>query len=52
VFMTTMEPYADWVKCRTEAFGNGPLPASTVRQITRLASPDMMIEINIDAATK
>jgi len=52
VFMTTMEPYADWVKCRTEAFGNGPLPASTVMQITRLASPDMMIEINIDAVTK
>lgn len=52
VFMTTMEPYADWVKCRTEAFGDGPLPASTVVQISRLASPDMMIEINIDAVTK
>lgn len=52
VFMTTMEPYGDWVKCRTEAFGDGPLPASTVMQITRLASPDMMIEINVDAMTK
>jgi len=52
VFMTTMEPYGDWVTCRKEAFGAGALPASTVVQISRLASPDMMIEINIDAVTK
>jgi 2-iminobutanoate/2-iminopropanoate deaminase len=43
------KPYQDYVTCRREAFGNGPLPAGTVMQITRLAAPDMLIEINIDA---
>jgi enamine deaminase RidA (YjgF/YER057c/UK114 family) len=43
------KPYQDYNTCKKEAFGSGPLPAGTVVQITRLASPDMMIEINIDA---
>jgi 2-iminobutanoate/2-iminopropanoate deaminase len=45
----TAKPYQDYVTCRREAFGNGPLPAGTIVQITRLAAPDMLIEINIDA---
>jgi len=43
------KPYQDWITCRKEAFAGGPQPASTIVQIGRLASPDMMIEINIDA---
>jgi enamine deaminase RidA (YjgF/YER057c/UK114 family) len=45
----TAKPYQDYVTCRREAFGTGPVPASTIVQITRLAAPDMMIEINVDA---
>ncbi|MFZ3349242.1 MAG: RidA family protein [Xanthobacteraceae bacterium] len=43
------KPYQDYVTCRREAFGTGPVPASTIVQINRLAAPDMMIEINVDA---
>lgn len=43
------KPYRDYVACRKEAFGSGPLPAGTIVQVTRLAAPDMMIEIDIDA---
>jgi enamine deaminase RidA (YjgF/YER057c/UK114 family) len=43
------KPYQDYVTCRKEAFGSGPVPASTIVQITRLAAPDMLIEINVDA---
>lgn len=57
VFVTDMgggtrestKPYQDYVTCRREAFANGPVPASTIVQITRLAAPDMLIEINVDA---
>ena len=56
-FMTDMgggtresaKPYRDYNTCKKEAFGGGPLPAGTIVQVTRLASPDMLIEINIDA---
>jgi len=43
------KPYQDYVTCRREAFADGPLPASTIVQISRLAAPDMLIEINVDA---
>lgn len=43
------KPYQDYITCRREAFGNGPVPASTIVQIGRLAAPDMLIEINVDA---
>ena len=43
------KPYQDYNTCKKEAFGNGPVPAGTIVQITRLAAPDMLIEINIDA---
>jgi enamine deaminase RidA (YjgF/YER057c/UK114 family) len=39
----------DYNTCKKEAFGNGPLPGGTIVQITRLAAPDMLIEINIAA---
>lgn len=40
VFVTDMgggtresaKPYQDWVTCRKEAFGNGPVPADTIVQ--------------------
>jgi len=43
------KPYQDYNTCKKEAFGTGPVPAGTIVQITRLAAPDMLIEINIDA---
>jgi 2-iminobutanoate/2-iminopropanoate deaminase len=43
------KPYQDYSTCRKEAFEGVDPPAGTVVQITRLASPDMLIEINIDA---
>ncbi len=43
------KPYRDYITCKNEAFGTGPVPASTIVQITRLAAPDMLIEINVDA---
>jgi len=45
----TGKPYRDYNTCRNEAFEGVDRPAGTVVQITRLASPDMLIEINIDA---
>ena len=45
----TAKPYQDYLSCRREAFADGPVPASTIVQITRLAAPDMLIEINVDA---
>ena len=44
------KPYQEWTTCRKETFGSGPLPASTIVQITRLAAPEMLIEINVDVA--
>lgn len=43
------KPYRDYITCKNEAFGTGPVPASTIVQITRLAAPEMLIEINVDA---
>jgi enamine deaminase RidA (YjgF/YER057c/UK114 family) len=43
------KPYQDYNTCKKEVFGSGPVPAGTIVQITRLAAPDMLIEINIDA---
>jgi hypothetical protein len=40
------KPCQDYTTCKKETFGNGPV---TIVQITRLAAPDMLIEINIDA---
>ena len=43
------KPYQDYITCKNEAFGTGPVPAGTLVQITRLAAPEMLIEINFDA---
>ena len=43
------KPYHDYITCKKEAFAGMPQPAGTIVQVTRLASPDMLIEINIDA---
>lgn len=44
------KPYQDYNTCKKEEFAGDPVPAGTIVQITRLAAPDMLIEINIDAA--
>jgi len=36
-------------KCRDEAYGKGPIPANTFLVINGLASPTMLLEIDITA---
>jgi 2-iminobutanoate/2-iminopropanoate deaminase len=39
-------------RCRTEAFGNGPIPANTFVVVSALAIEGMLIEIDITAVVK
>jgi len=38
------------LKCRRDAFGDAPIPASTLLNVPQLAWPYMMIEIDVTAA--
>ena len=48
VFVTDMERFDEVARAHLEAFGTNP-PASSIFEIRRLVSPDMMIEIEADA---
>ena len=48
-YLTDMRNQADYGKCRVEAFGNSPLPAHTLVNISQLAWPGMMVEIDATA---
>jgi len=48
VFVTDMERFDDVARAHLEAFGANP-PASSIFEIQRLVSADMMIEIEADA---
>jgi 2-iminobutanoate/2-iminopropanoate deaminase len=39
-------------RCRTEAFGSGPIPANTFLVVTALAIDGMLIEIDVTAVVK
>jgi 2-iminobutanoate/2-iminopropanoate deaminase len=41
--------FQDALKCRAEAFGNVPIPASTFLVVSSLAWPNMAIEIDVTA---
>jgi 2-iminobutanoate/2-iminopropanoate deaminase len=48
-YVTEMRHRADYEKCRSEAFGANPPPAHTLLNITQLAWPGMMIEVDVTA---
>jgi enamine deaminase RidA (YjgF/YER057c/UK114 family) len=48
MFVTNMDRFADVARAHKEFFADSP-PASTVVEVRRLAHPDMMIEIEVDA---
>ena len=48
MFVTDMARFAEVARAHKEFFADSP-PASTIVEVRRLASPDMMIEIEADA---
>ena len=48
-YVTDMRFQADYGKCRVEAFGDAPLPAHTFLNITQLAWPGMLVEVDVTA---
>lgn len=49
-YITDARYQPDYGKCRVEAFGNNnPLPAHTLLNISQLAWPGMMVEIDVTA---
>ena len=48
-YLTDMRNQADYGKCRVEAFGDSSLPAHTLVNISQLAWPGMMVEIDATA---
>jgi enamine deaminase RidA (YjgF/YER057c/UK114 family) len=48
IFVTDMERFAEVARAHRESFGAAP-PAATAVEVRRLAHPDMMIEIEVDA---
>ena len=48
-YVTDMRYSPDFGKCRVEEFGSNPLPAHTLLNISQLAWPGMMIEVDVTA---
>jgi enamine deaminase RidA (YjgF/YER057c/UK114 family) len=48
-YLTDMRASADFGKCRQETFGTIPMPAHTLLNISQLAWPGMLIEIDVTA---
>ena len=48
-YVTDMRYQADYGKCRSEVFGATPPPAHTLLNITQLAWPGMMVEVDVTA---
>ncbi len=49
VYVTDVRYQSPVRKCRDEAYGKGPIPANTFLVISALASPTMLLEIDITA---
>jgi enamine deaminase RidA (YjgF/YER057c/UK114 family) len=49
VYVTDVRYQSPVRKCRDEAYGKGPIPANTFLVINGLASPTMLLEIDITA---
>ena len=48
-YITDIRFLAPFGKCRTEAYGSGPIPANTLLAISALAIDGMLIEIDVTA---
>jgi enamine deaminase RidA (YjgF/YER057c/UK114 family) len=48
-YVTDVRFFMDALKCRAEAFGDAPIPASTFLVVSALAWPNMAIEIDVTA---
>jgi len=48
-YVTDMRHQAEYGRCRSEAFGTNPPPAHTLLNITQLAWPGMMVEVDVTA---
>jgi len=48
-YLTDMRASPDFGKCRQETFGTIPMPAHTLLNISQLAWPGMLIEIDVTA---
>jgi 2-iminobutanoate/2-iminopropanoate deaminase len=48
-YVTDMRHQADYGKCRSEVFGTNPPPAHTLLNVTQLAWPGMMLEVDVTA---
>ena len=50
-YTTDVRFFQDALKCRGEAFGSAPIPASTFLVVSQLAWPNMAIEVDVTAMT-
>jgi enamine deaminase RidA (YjgF/YER057c/UK114 family) len=48
-YTTDVRFFQDALKCRAEAFGSAPIPASTFLVVSQLAWPHMTIEVDVTA---
>jgi enamine deaminase RidA (YjgF/YER057c/UK114 family) len=48
-YVTDVRFFMEALKCRAEAFGDAPIPASTFLVVTALAWPHMAVEIDVTA---
>jgi enamine deaminase RidA (YjgF/YER057c/UK114 family) len=48
-YVTDIRFLPDFGKCRTEAWGNGPIPTNTFINVLALAVPGMLVEIDVTA---
>jgi 2-iminobutanoate/2-iminopropanoate deaminase len=48
-YTTDVRFFQDALKCRAEAFGSAPIPASTFLVVSQLAWPNMAVEIDVTA---
>ena len=51
IYMTDIRHFVEWGKCRAQALKGAEVPASTLLNVSQLAWPDMMIEIDVIAVT-
>ena len=50
-YVTDIRYLRDALKCRSEVFGSNPQPAGTMVNVSQLAWPGMMIEVDVTAVT-
>ena len=48
-YVTDIRFFREALSCRAEAFGDAPIPASTLLNVPQLAWPYMMIEVDVTA---